>query len=392
MELSNLLKKYRELASLTQSMIADEIYSNCGIKPTIGVINSIERGGAITNKELCDYLYRQFYFVDPQKNDKFVTLSYNIADYCIKNQVELDYIRLFSCITLSDVRTYIDSFYQIKDEEEDVLMLMSEVVEIKYDQTLMKYLVINDTAIFVYNLCFWYFLLSNNEEVEMTKDYYSSKDFVKIADAFGFHEFSTTSEKAKGKIAKTIAKRISLFSHYFNLLDKIDFSSYYDDEYYKSFANLLKIVSGEDVLLDETTLKRQTCDDMVSLIQCSDEDYDEDIVLKIVSNIYKIKDILFSVYSLYQGVLAFPSKKYIKEICDKFETQKIYDFNPKMRDRVDSLVNEFYGIMDDYSEKMAGVDEDAILFTTVRIFEIQKTLFDVFKYNYVIKSKLDELG
>lgn len=389
-ELNMFLRKYRECSSMTQSMLADEIRNNTGgkVRPTVGVINSIERDHAITDSNLYTYLYKQFFFVDPEKNIDIVELAYRIAESCVEMGKELDYVKLLSCITYNDITYYLKSIYNLSNEELKILESISDVVDVNADQAYSNVVVINDTAIFVYNLYFWHFLISNNVDNDnvVKKEIYTSKDFCKLAEIFGFHEFSTTSVKAKGKIARTIIKRLSIMAHYYDFLDKIDYESYFDFDVLKIFFKTL----GNDILNDETYLddanfNRENLSELISAINSSDLEINVESALECFKRIGRITDYLFSAYSLFQGRFPLPSEKYVNMICEKFKTDQIFNINPNLHSIIDSLLSEFDEIMDNYTESL--LDKKTFL----RAVQIQWGLFDIYKYYYVIKSKISDL-
>lgn len=393
MELHDLIKKYRDVSFLTQSMFAKEICNNTNgkIKPTIGVINGIERGGTITDERLYNYLHKEFLFVDPDKSKKIVTLSYKIADFCVKNKKELDITHLFSCITLCDISKYLnsvigDDITVVDNDADTIFVLMSDVVDVMYNQSSVKSYVINDTAIFVYNLCLWYFLLSNDREFIITKEEYSSDDFARFATAFGFEEFPNTSEKAKGKIAKAIGRRLSICDHYYDLIARVGLETYYDNDIIKYYTASLQNIADDD-FFEETTIKKDVFNDIMSLVQSSaDVEYDEGKALALLNNIYRTKTLLFNLYSFFQGRFDVPSLKYIQNICEKFEANNIFSINPNLHNVVETFKNKFHHIICNIEK---GCSNPEILFELVAI---QRTLFDIYKYNYIIKSKIDELN
>ena len=391
MELYEYIRKYRELSSMTQTMFAEEIFNNTNgkIKPTVGVVNGIERGGAITDKNLYDYLCKEFLFVDPKKNNMVADLSFEIASYCASHDINLDFTELFSFITLDDIEMYLSS--KVEDIEaiskniSIVFTLLSDIVDIKLDQGSSNLSVINDTAIFVFNIYFWYFLLTTDEPERISKEEYSSDEFTEIAKIFGFHEFATTSEKAKGKIAKTIRKRFSIFEHYYKLCEKIDFDSYYDEKVIKPYFASISKLSGElDNVFNETTLGKDMFNNIVSMVISEDKETNDIVVQKLMC-LYKIRNLLFNLYSFFQGRIGIPSLKYVELLRDKFDSCNIFNTNPNLRVTVNSLIDEFRGIM---GNPEVYYQTPNLLFKATYI---QNTLFDIYKYNYIIKSKIDML-
>lgn len=391
MELYEYIRKYRELSSMTQTMFADEIFNNTNgkIKPTVGVVNGIERGGSITDKNLYDYLCKEFLFVDPKKNKMMADLSFDIAAYCASHNINLDFTELFSFVTLDDIKMYLNSKIEdieaINKNSNIVFILLSDIVDIKLDQGSSNSSVINDTAIFVFNIFFWYFLLTTDEPERISKEEYSSDEFVEIAKIFGFHEFATTSEKAKGKIAKTIRKRFLILEHYSNLCKKIDYDSYYDENIIKSYIVSISKLSEEDGnVFSESTIEKDIFNNIVSMVTSEDNEANDKVVQKLMQ-LYIIRNLLFNLYSFFQGRISIPSLKYVELLRDKFDSCNIFDINPNLRVTVNSLIDEFRNIIgnpEEYSQTPSPLFKASY---------IQNTLFDIYKYNYIIKSKIDML-
>ena len=391
MELYEYIRKYRELSSMTQTMFADEIFNNTNgkIKPTVGVVNGIERGGSITDKNLYDYLCKEFLFVDPKKNKMMADLSFDIAAYCASHNINLDFTELFSFVTLDDIKMYLNSKIEdieaINKNSNIVFILLSDIVDIKLDQGSSNSSVINDTAIFVFNIFFWYFLLTTDEPERISKEEYSSDEFVEIAKIFGFHEFATTSEKAKGKIAKTIRKRFLILEHYSNLCKKIDYDSYYDENIIKSYiVSISKLSEEDDNVFSESTIEKDIFNNIVSMVTSEDNEANDKVVQKLMQ-LYIIRNLLFNLYSFFQGRISIPSLKYVELLRDKFDSCNIFDINPNLRVTVNSLIDEFRNIIGNPEEYFQ---------TPSPLFKasyIQNTLFDIYKYNYIIKSKIDML-
>jgi hypothetical protein len=372
-------------------MFADEIFNNTNgkIKPTVGVVNGIERGGSITDKNLYDYLCKEFLFVDPKKNKMMADLSFDIAAYCASHNINLDFTELFSFVTLDDIKMYLNSKIEdieaINKNSNIVFILLSDIVDIKLDQGSSNSSVINDTAIFVFNIFFWYFLLTTDEPERISKEEYSSDEFVEIAKIFGFHEFATTSEKAKGKIAKTIRKRFLILEHYSNLCKKIDYDSYYDENIIKSYiVSISKLSEEDDNVFSESTIEKDIFNNIVLMVTSEDNEANDKVVQKLMQ-LYIIRNLLFNLYSFFQGRISIPSLKYVELLRDKFDSCNIFDINPNLRVTVNSLIDEFRNIIgnpEEYSQTPSPLFKASY---------IQNTLFDIYKYNYIIKSKIDML-
>lgn len=391
MKLHEYIRRYRELSSMTQSMFAEEICNNTNgkVRPTIGVINGIERGGSITDENLYDYLHKEFLFIDPRKNNMLASISYDLAEHCAGKGIDLDYKKLFSCITLYDIHEYLESVVDdieaISPKNNSVFYLMSDVVDIKCDQSILNSYVINDTAVFVFNLCFWYFLLTTDDECNIGKDEYSSEEFAITAETFGFHEFTTTSEKAKGKIARTIGRRLSIHNHYIALTESIDLNSYYDENILKAYApSIQRLYKDFNDFFNEATIEEDTYNSIISMATDGIKE-DNDDAAGILMNLYRIRNLLFNLYSFFQGRFICPSPKYIKWLCDKFDSENIYDVNPGLHNTINALTNDFNDIMRNHKESLSNPN------TALRAITIQNSLFDIYKHHYIIKNKLEVL-
>lgn len=383
MKLTELIKKYREAAGLTQNLLAAEIcYNTRGeIKPTVGVINGLERSRPESDDKLKCYLQQRFYNLDTKKNSRIVSLSYHIAESCVENGVELDYKRLFFCITLDDVLTYLNEIYELNEEEKETLSCMPETVDFQYDIELG--IVTDDLSIFVFNLCLWYFLLSNKYEPNISKDEYSSEQFVKNATLFGFPEFSTTSEKARGKIARTIVTRISILDHFVDLNERLDFASYYSPDLQKQYLKLCS--EAKNISLDEKALFFDDIDSITRIVKREATELSEDDVAFIIRNVCNIQSNLLIIYALFQGFPLIPSKRYVEDLKRKFENQHLYELNPELKEKVETLVENFNEMMENDLGKLSDFE------SLLKIGGIQFALSSLYKSYYVLKSHLNKV-
>ena len=106
---------------------------------------------------------------------------------------------------------------------------------------------------------------------------------------------------------------------------------------------------------------------------------------KLLDNLYRIRNRLFFLYSFFQGRISIPSLKYVELLRDKFDSCNIFDINPNLRVTVNSLVDEFHSIIENYEENFKDPR------VSVRAIYIQDTLFDIYKQSYIIINKLDML-
>lgn len=406
MQLHELLKKYREACFLTQAMFSEEISINSDIddKFSIGVLNGVERGGSITDKRLFYYLNKTFLFIDYEKNEKIVSLSYDIAKYAVENNIEIDIIKVFSFISLYDINEYISKLVEGSNDLEinykSVYILLSESVDIKSPQCYFKNIIMNDTAIFCFSLCSWYFLLSNElEDINIDKKDYNSEEFIRLAQLFGFSEFTKTSEKARGKIARTIYKKLNLVNNISELYKTINFEEYakeIDNNNLLSYQNVFSKTLNSS---DENPLN-------VFIFKSKDFDYmkivaNEDDILKwppesyptLVRIIFNANFHLQQIYSFCQGRIFSYSPNYIEYIYNKFITSKLFESNSSLQSEIDDYIKKlkkkagsYYNELEDTTEVSC---EDC---QTMYSYVLQQNrLFDIYKHYYLANPKKELL-
>lgn len=387
MLLNELIVKYREACSMSQSMFVDELSNiTCGeLSPSVGVLNGIEHGSSVTDELLSDYLNKRFFYLNKPKNIKIVDLSYKIASYCIDESIELDITRLLGSLTLFDVIDYLDNQIPnlnnlfFSDELSEMFGCFSKNIDVNPSQFLFDTIDMNDSAIFCYNLCLWFFLLSYNKEVEVPKEVYSDPKFVNIAELYGFNQFSKTSTKAKAKIARTISKRLSLQYHLEDLLDSCDYILCLKEAFDIGFIDYVmsdknsKLENNYSFPFDRETLDAllNTTKNLISLDRpLEDNDLQEiNSIVKVTNSIHLI---FLTLFTFLQGLFV-PSKTYFNKIVSQLDIK-----DDKLSSIIMNSVTEFNEI---YDNKQS--------YKYDRLISIQIGLFKLLKNTTVMNKELD---
>ena len=384
MLLNELLVKYREACSMSQSMFVDELSSITSgkLSPSVGVLNGVEHGSAITDELLSDYLNNRFLSLNIPKNRKIVDISYKIATYCSNESIELDLIRLLGFVSFYDVMDYLfDKVPSILDElteyEVSFIYTLSRNVDVNINMDSFEAFNMNDSAFFCYNLCLWFFLHSYNKDCEVPKEVYSDPKFVGVAELYGFNQFSKTSTKAKAKIARTIAKRISLYNHLDNLIEKTQYITYIKEAIDSGYLDSLKSNDTNNYCapydIDTLDALLSSTKKLISLDNnLKDIDFQE--IKFLVKKTSSLHNIFLSLYAFHQG-FGVPSKSYLNMIISSFEIKD---------DRLKSIIEKY---VSEYNEIYDTKQFDNF----VRLVEIQMAIFKLCKFTYLINSEINHL-
>lgn len=372
---------------MSQSMFVDELsnITSGELSPSVGVLNGIEHGSSVTDELLSDYLNKRFLYLNKPKNIKIVDLSYKIASYCIDESIELDITRLLGSFTLFDVIDYLANKIPNLDNlfflEELIMMLnySSKTIDISPNQFLFDTIDMNDSAIFCYNLCLWFFLLSYNKDVDVQKEVYSDPKFVKIAELYGFNQFSKTSTKAKAKIARTIKKRLSLQHHLDDLLDSSDYILCLKEGLDIGFFDF--VISDENLKFENSyslPFDRETLDALLNITKnlisldrpLEYSDFQE--IKKIVKITNSLHLIFLNYFAFLQGIF-IPSKTYFNKIVSQIDIK-----DNKLSSIIKESVAEFNKIYD--NKQFENYD---------RLLSIQMGLFKLLKNTTILNKELD---
>lgn len=402
MEISTLLKEYREACSLTQQMLVNEIEmeSRNKIKTSVSIINGIEHGSNIINAELSTYIYRKFLYLDKTGNDEIISLSFKLAEYYTKNNIELDIRKIFSFISFTDFLYYIiqDINFEFKEDEKillrslttDINMNISNVNQLLDEQDKFNLLLnykdsirLNDAAIFIFNFTFWYIIKYQKNENFDLKSCNSVEFLSKIASIFGYKNYITVNEKVRGKILKYISRRISLYEFFMNIPSIKNYLNFLE-EGGKILTKALLSDSGEDRGREKAKEYQEDEKKIKDILTDSNFNQEEaiDYAQKALQYTNTLSSILLMMYSTYQGNYLFVSIKEMYNVYDRFIIEGLFE-NNNIRERIETFKRNFES---KYNEFLHEGDFNIY----ISLLTMQKNFHKIYKYHYLAKQSLNQ--
>lgn len=350
MEINELIKKYREFTGITQGILINEIKNTSGINLSLGTINGIEHTGSIADKNLDAYFVNRFYLNDIQADKEITDCTYKIALSCVEKDIQIDIEKLFSFTRLEELALFI---IQLGIEcNNSYLNNLSDFIEVCEGDNKIFPICLNKTAKYIYYIVYWYILLSHKEKTILKRENFSNDELCQIAEVFGYKEYATTSGQARGKINKSINKRLSLLQNIISI-DIINKVSQFnicnlDD-------NLCKKESFKKLINNE--INNLTLDELEEIIEISER---FDIILQVC-------------YAFCQGIIPFESPEYINSFIRKrFVSVSDSSNYQKLKPLIDGLIFDY----NEYFKLYSKTDDESIL---KLLFRIRKILFNIYK-------------
>lgn len=404
MEISILLKEYREACSLTQQMLVNEIEmeSRHKIKTSVSIINGIEHGSSIVNAELSTYIYRKFLYLDRTRNNEIISLSFKLAEYYAKNNIELNIGKIFSFISFTDFLNYTiqDINFEFTEDEKTLLISLSTEINIninisKVNQSLDEQDIfnqlfdyndsirLNDAAIFIFNFTFWYIIkYQKNEDFDL-KSCNSVEFLSDIANIFGYENYISANEKVRGKTLKYISRRISLYEFFINIPSIRNFLNSLEEDRNK-FVKGLSFASDEDRKKSETNEYQEDEKKFKDIL--ANSNFSNEEALEYAKKALKFTSILSSMllmmYSTYQGNYLIVSIKEMYNIYDRFIIEGLFE-NNNIRERIETFKRDFESKYNEFLHE----GNPNIYFS---LFRMQKVFYKIYKYHYLAKQSLSQ--
>ncbi len=436
MNISGLMKLERELIGSTQEMYATELSKRHGLNVTLGQINGIENAKSTSDSRLQEALWKDFYFLDLEREKNIVTLAYELISGLTKMNVSIDLEELFFCVTKKDLIDLITKaileiqssnvgFFRhfMKDEKGVRLYLEDElcgfVDEVSIQSDLSKlfkeasnrcdfdeflgelsnrfdlyenfddlskciFFDLNNTAKLIFNLAYFYILLTVNKELKYSKkdylldgfkfediaDYNVINKLTNIGSYFNIDDFREKSDSAKGKLIKILLEKIAIFNHvYKNPSLSIFWESFH--------------VRSED---------KNLIDDSNSSNGDSLKSADVDGVIKGV--IPSFRYLVLLCFSFYQGKFPIFSEKLVEKLKGKFEIKQYFG-SEKIKKLVSKTLDEISSESDLESNNKEMINElsslDICYVNKLQIINLLKFnkyhfLFDLYMKNCSIES------
>lgn len=402
MEIPKILKEYREACSLTQQMLVNEIEieSNFKVKISVPIINGIEHGSSVINPALSTYLQKKFLYLDKTVNDEIITLSFKLAEYYAKNNIELNIGKIFSFMSFKDFCNYIkieETNLKYTEEEKVLLMSLDTEVNVNFNygkiicsrfenqDTITKILDykdgirLNDASIFIINFTFWYILkYQKKEDFDLNSSY--PIDFLsEIANIFGYDNYTLANDKVKGKILKCISRRISLYEFFIDIPSIRNFLDHLEEN--------IKVLSytfseeNEKSSNDEYHEEVKKLKDILGNNNFNDEEEAINYAKKALLSTNTISSILLMMYSEYHGNYNFVSIKEMYSVYDRFIIEGLFE-NNNIREKIENIKRDFESKYNEYLE--GNFDMYPLL------LQMQKEFYKIYKYHYLAKQSLSK--
>ena len=413
MEFDELIKTERELTGVTQSLFSENTnkkYGMYGVNLTPRMINTIEHSGSIFDEKLRNVFLNHFYFIDIEREKQLLSFAYMFADYTTNkkrtgnkkgtsSEIVVDVKELFSFTRKEELFLFIiDSIEErsngnilekmvtkesIQKYIEEDLADISDEISLKYvnitNSNGWQGLVLNDSAKLVFYIAYYQLLLSHKKKNEKDKILIKGNDCLDpevkeaIAPFTNEDDFDEKTGKVKGKILKSINKRISLFMYIFENGGISDSLSNWQD---------VKELLPDDVDIPDFS---QLCEE-IKKIDFENIDYNDKTSRWVIEQIselglFSIKDILLQCYSLYQ--YQYPSMKLVEDLNKKIKDLKISERTDDARHEFSALES----VVSDIVKKLRSMyEENKGKFTLEQFGEFltnQRFLFQLYrKYEY----------
>lgn len=350
MQINDLLKEYRRLTGITQSILIDQIKKDSGINVSLGTLNGIEHTGSIADYSLETYLYSRFYINDIKSDKEIIGCTYKIASYCVQNNINIDIEKLFSFTRKEELAYYLEKLDNNILEYLYCSSSLSNIIEVSECGNNEKPIYLNQTAKSIYYIVYWYILLSHKEIEIFKTENISKKELNQIAEVFGYKEYATTSGQARGKINKAINKRLSLILHISSFDAIIKYSNFCTNAINDESNSFLKKILNSNI--EELTLNE--------LKKCIELSSNLELILQVC-------------YAFYQGIFFFENLDYVNDfINNKFKYISDSDEYKSLKPITDSLIQDY----NEYYELYNKTKEESIL---KLLYRIKRTLFNIYK-------------
>lgn len=364
------LPKFRELFSLTQNDIANEINEIFSLSEekscTQSYINKIEKGANITNPKIEAYLINKLYYIDLDNYKDIRDFAQNVSKN-LEGSTSFSLSYLLSLKNKTDIVNYLinetennnsidtnsstckaflnllkESIYDINTigvkERINPTENLSESVDIICNGD--KILNINNLAYFVLFIAYFHihYLVTNNKKKSFYKFQIGDIGITDIDAMYNYsmkesvlpllfekvtllHDWNNKTRATKGKLCTTINLRLRFFNVIFN-----EFQDYH------SFIPKVLKASNEDVNDEKLLLLANCLEDVYYSIESNKElSYEniENLLTQLENNNYSYSNIIPYIFYIYQNLLQYnPNINTINLIESNFKEKKWFSEIP----------------------------------------------------------------
>ena len=296
--LASHIKNYRMMIGFSQQEFCDYLKENYNVEVSKYIINGIEHGRSLVSEQLREALYHTIYHTNINFRDDILNISEKVADAFITSNKDLDIKKILSFYRVAEIALYLEdqglgsiidnSFYY--NLPEDVILKKNE------DKVYM-----NETALFVYHLCWTYLQKSTKQMNFKHKSDYLSSDFNYMAtEVLNIKDWNELNERSKGRYMINFNRKLS-FLFYF---DRNDFIKSYCQQVF----NAIQTNPTDNELKMYSDLSNKSIDD-----------YNDDDLKVILSNLNRCVQILIDAFAWCQHEIIFPDSSVVEEIKNLFK-------------------------------------------------------------------------
>ena len=311
------IKEIRELIAFSQQDYCDYLKEADSVEVNFNTINGIENGRLITQDDLRNSIYNQVYNIRLAKKDKVLDLAREYADFFIEHKIEIDLEELMSCYYRNEIAYIIvDSLdrthhYLPKELNDKFRILPFEItVDIDFsDDGQFPKCYMNDTALFVYNFCFFYILKTVPYYSVIERDVYLSEEFNEVANYFlNDIDWINLDPRSKGRYMINLNKQLSVQEH----LNSISCIQKYLSKS-KEFIETIKIQDDGNGL---DKLKEN-----LNIIEKEEIDKEEFKQLASYLKVFKTHylELIKYAFFYYQHIIIFPDECVVSDLKEKYE-------------------------------------------------------------------------
>lgn len=296
--LASHIKNYRMMIGFSQQEFCDYLKENYNVEVSKYIINGIEHGRSLVSEQLREALYHTIYHTNINFRDDILNISEKVANAFITSNKDLDIKKILSFYRVAEIALYLEdqglgsiidnSFYY--NLPEDVILKKNE------DKVYM-----NETALFVYHLCWTYLQKSTKQMNFIQKSDYLSSDFNYMAtEVMNIKDWNELNERSKGRYMINFNRKLSFLFY----LDRNDFIKSYCQQAF----NAIQTNPTDNEFKMYSDLSNKSIDD-----------YKDDDLKIIFSNLNRYVQILIVAFAWCQHEIIFPDSSVVEEIKNLFK-------------------------------------------------------------------------
>jgi len=336
------IKEIRELIAFSQQDYCDYLKKVDSVEVNFNTINGIENGRLITQDDLRNSVYNQVYNIRLSMKDKVLDLAREYADFFIEHKIAIELEELMSCYYSDEVaHIIVDSLERThhhlpKELGDKFNILPFEIrVDIDFsDDSPFPKCYMNDTALFLYQFCFFYILKTVPYHAVIERDVYLSEEFNEVAtDFLDDIDWINLDPRSKGRYMINLNKQLSVAEHLI------------------SISCIQKYISKSKQFIGTTTIRDNDLEKLNEISNITEmEEIDEEEFKQLASFLKQFKNLTLELikytFFYYQHIIIFPDTSVVSDLKEKYEfvRSKVHTINwdyikDSVNDKLDNLNN-----------------------------------------------------